>query len=170
MIINSFDDESPAKINPKKKENRIKCDACIVTFSNIIEEYVINNYSAKQCSIFKVVTGDYPIYKINYKGKTFAFYKTLLGSSASVGILEDVTEVIDTDKFVVFGGSGCLNKSIAHGKVMIPTESYRDEGVSYHYKKASDYITNTNANIVAEFMEYKKILIRLVIINSIGDA
>lgn len=40
---------------------------------------------------------------------------------------------------------------------MIPTESYRDEGTSYHYKEASDYITNTNSNKVAEFMESKKL-------------
>ncbi len=40
-------------------------------------------------------------------------------------LLEDVTEVIDTKRFVVFGGSG-LGREIAHGKIMIPTESYRD--------------------------------------------
>ena len=38
---------------------------------------------------------------------------------------------------------------------MIPTESYRDEGTSYHYAQASDYIKNKNANIVAKFMESK---------------
>lgn len=87
-----------------------------------------------------MVTGVFPIYKIGYNGKIFAFYKTLLGAPASVGILEDVTEVIDTNKFVVFGGAGCLNKEITHGKIMISTESYRDEGTSYHYKEPSDYI------------------------------
>ena len=25
MIINSFDDKSPSKVNPKPKENRLKC-------------------------------------------------------------------------------------------------------------------------------------------------
>lgn len=153
MIINSFDDKSPSKINPKPKENRVKCDACIVTFSNIIEDYVLKNYDVEQCSSYKMVTGTFPIYKINYNDKVFAFYKTFLGAPASVGILEDVTEVIDTNKFVMFGGSGCLNKEIARGKIMIPTESYRDEGTSYHYKESSDYITNRNANKVAEFME-----------------
>lgn len=53
----------------------------------------------------------------------------------------------------MFGGSGCLNKEIAHGKVMLPTEAYRDEGTSYHYAPASDYITVRNADVVAEFME-----------------
>ncbi len=157
MIVNSFDDKSPSKINPTPKENRLKCDACIVTFSNVILDYVIKNYDVEQCSTFKMVTGTFPIYKINYNGKVFAFYQTFLGASASVGILEDITEVIDTDKFVVFGGSGCLDKNIAHGKIMIPTESYSDECTSYHYKEASDYITNTNSNKVAEFMESKKL-------------
>ena len=56
-------------------------------------------------------------------------------------------------KYVVFGGAGCLNKEIAHGKVMIPTQAYRDEGASYHYAPASDYVTVRNADIVAAFME-----------------
>ncbi len=157
MIINSFDDKSLAKINPTPKENRLKCDACIVTFSNIIRDYVVENFDVEEISSYKMVTGTYPVYKINYKDKVFAFYQTLLGAPASVGALEDVTEVIDTDKFIVFGGAGCLDKEIALGKLMIPSESYRDEGTSYHYKEASDYIKITNALKVAEFMEDKKI-------------
>ena len=140
MIIDSFDNKSEAKINPKPKENRLKCDACIVTFSNIIEDYVLKKYNVEKCSSYKMVTGTFQIYRINYNGKIFAFYKTFLGAPASVGILEDVTEVIDTKKFVVFGGSGCLDREIAHGKIMIPTESYRDEGTSYHYVAPSRYI------------------------------
>lgn len=157
MIINSFDNKSEAKINPKLKENRLKCDACIVTFSNMIEEYVLKNYNVEQFSTYKVVTGTFPIYKINYNDKIFAFYKTFVGAPVSVGVLEEVKEVIDTKKFIVFGGSGCLDKKIAHGKVMIPTYAYRDEGTSYHYAKPEDYIKIRNSNIVADFMREKGI-------------
>ena len=157
MITESFDDKSEAKINPIPKDNRIKCNACIVTFSNIIEDYVIKNYHNEQCASYKMVTGTFPIYKINYKGKVFAFYKTFVGAPASVGILEDVTRVIDTNKFVVFGGAGCLDKTIAHGKIMIPTEGYRDEGSSYHYAPATDYIKISNADKVANFMKSQKL-------------
>ena len=157
MIIDSFDDKSPAKINPEKRESKIKCDVCIVTFSNIIEEYVVNNYGATQVSTFKTVTGTFPVYLIDYKGKVFGFYKTFVGAPSSAGILENVNEILDTKKFIVFGGSGCLNKSIAHGKVMIPTESYRDDGLSYHYKAPADYIKNPNADKVAEFMAANEI-------------
>ena len=36
--------------------------------------------------------------------------------------------------------------------VMISAEAYRDEGTSYHYAPAADYITIRNADIVANFM------------------
>ena len=36
---------------------------------------------------------------------------------------------------------------------MVPTEAYRDEGTSYHYAPAADYITVKNADTVAKFME-----------------
>lgn len=39
------------------------------------------------------------------------------------------------------------------GRVMIPTEAYRDEGTSCHYAPASDYIGIKNCGIVREFME-----------------
>lgn len=36
---------------------------------------------------------------------------------------------------------------------MVPTAAYRDEGTSYHYAPASDYIAIKNADTVARFME-----------------
>ena len=72
---------------------------------------------------------------------------------ACVGTVEDAHSVIKTNKFVVFGGAGCLNKEIAHGKVMVPTEAYRDEGTSYHYAPAADYVAVNHADEVASFMK-----------------
>ena len=36
---------------------------------------------------------------------------------------------------------------------MVPKEAYRDEGTSYHYAPAEDYIRIKNAETVAAFME-----------------
>lgn len=157
MIVDSFDNKTNAKINPKLGENRIKCDACIATFSNVIEEYIINNYKPDIVGHIKMVNGKTPIYIIDYNGKKIAVYKTILGSPASVGCLEDSREIIDTNKYIVFGGSGCLNKDIARGKIMIPTEAYRDEGTSYHYIEPADYIKIKNSSIVADFMGNRKL-------------
>lgn len=152
MIIDSFDDKSNAIINPKTNDNAIIVDACIVTFSYIIEKYVLENYNPIKIGEFKFVTGITPIYQIDYNGKKFAFYKTYVGAPACVGTIENTLSLIKTNKYIVFGGSGCLNKEIAHGRVIVPTHAYRDEGTSYHYKEASDYIEIKNSDIVAKFM------------------
>lgn len=153
MITDSFDNQSEAKIIPHRKENAPVVDACIITFSHIIEKYVQEHYSLQQIGQSVAVTGNLPIYQFRHHGKTFAFLKTYLGAPACVGTIEDAAQEIQTKNYIVFGGSGCLNREIAHGKVMIPTAAYRDEGTSYHYAPPSDYITVKNADAVAEFME-----------------
>ena len=40
MITDSFDIQSPAKINPLRNENAPKVEAVIFTFSHVIEQYV----------------------------------------------------------------------------------------------------------------------------------
>lgn len=157
MITDSFDNKSEAKINPFLKEDAPKVDACIVTFSYLIEKFVLENYDCKQISQFYFATGVTPIYQLEYNGKKFAFYKTYVGAPACVGTIEDTLSEIKTNKYIVFGGAGCLNREIAHGKVMIPTEAYRDEGTSYHYAAPSDYIKVKNAEIIANFMEENEI-------------
>ena len=153
MITDSFDDRSDAKINPQINEDAPQVDACILTFSHEIEAFDLHHYDCKQIASFRFVTGSTSIYCFDYQGKTFAFYKTYVGAPACVASVESTLSGIKTDKYILFGGAGCLNKEIARGKVMIPTEAYRDEGTSYHYAPASDYITVKNAKIVERFMK-----------------
>jgi uridine phosphorylase len=153
MITETFDNKSQAIINPPVNENRPVVDACILTFSHQIEKMVLQNYNCKRIASFWFATGETPIYEIEYKGKKIAFYKTYVGAPACVGSVEDTLSSIKTDKYIVFGGAGCLNKEITQGKVMIPTEAYRDEGTSYHYAIASDYVTIQNNVLVADFMQ-----------------
>lgn len=153
MITKTFDNYSEAIINSPSNPNAIEVDACILTFSHVIEEFVLRNYECEEIGCFWFATGRTPIYCFHYKEKKIAFYKTYVGAPACVATVEDTLSVIKTDKYIVFGGAGCLNKEIARGKVMIPTEAYRDEGTSFHYMPASDYITVKNSDIVAEFME-----------------
>ena len=87
-------------------------DICIITFSCIIERSVRENYPCKQIAVLR----------------------------NAAGAIEDCIMSLDCGKFLAFGGAGCLDKEIAHGKVMVPTEAYRDEGTSYHYAAPADYI------------------------------
>lgn len=153
MIIHSFDNQSEAKINPHLKENAPVLDACIVTFSYLIEQFVLEHYDCKKIGQLYSVTGNTPVYQIDFNGKKFAFYKSFVGAPACAGAIEDTLSEIKTNKYILFGGCGCLNRDITHGRVMVPTEAYRDEGTSYHYAPAADYIKVKNVGIVAKFME-----------------
>ena len=153
MITDTFENISEEIIKATRNDNAIKVDACILTFSHVILKYVLENYECKKIGDLFSSNGANPIYGFEYEDRYFAVYMSYVGAPACVADIEDTMSIINTDKYVVFGGSGCLNKEIARGKIMIPTEAYRDEGTSYHYAPASDYIEIKNADVVAEFME-----------------
>lgn len=46
-----------------------------------------------------------------------------------------------------------MGKQKATGKFVIPTESYREEGMSYHYAKPSNYIKIRNYQIVKSIFD-----------------
>ena len=153
MITDSFDDRSPAKINPGRNENAPKAEAVISTFSHLIEKYVLKNYACEKVGELRMAHGSTFVYLMEYRGRKYGFYRTWVGAPACAGTVEEIREVLNTDKLIHFGGAGCLDKEIARGKIMVPTHAYRDEGTSYHYAPASDYIRIRNAHIVEAFMQ-----------------
>lgn len=157
MITDSYDDRSPAKINVEKNENAVQVDAVIFTFSQEIEKHVVSCYNCEKVGEYLMACGQTSVYLLKYHGKRLGFFRTWVGAPACVAPIEELSTVLNTVKIIHFGGAGCLNKEIARGKVMIPTEAYRDEGTSYHYAPASDYIQIKNCDIVKSFMEENKI-------------
>ena len=74
-----------------------------------------------------------------------------VGAPVAAGDLEDI-HAMGVNKFIVFGNCGVLDKNIEDCSVIIPTEAIRDEGISYHYAKASDTI-KVNTKYVPQFKE-----------------
>ncbi len=153
MITDTFDNKSEEIIKVRRNENAKKVDACILTFSHEILQYVLEQYDCEKIGDLYSSNGANPVYGFTYEGREFAVYMSYVGAPGCVADMEDTLSLISTDRYVVFGGSGCLNKEIARGRVMVPTAAYRDEGTSYHYAPASDYITVKNSGTVAAFME-----------------
>ena len=67
MITDTFDNQSEAIINPQIKEDVPAVDACILTFSHVIEKFVLDNYECKQIGTFWFATGATPIYQIDFR-------------------------------------------------------------------------------------------------------
>ena len=155
MITDTFDMTTEAIISPDKfyGTHKALCDICIITFSNQIVAEIINQFECEKIAEIKSANGSIPCYKLNYKGKDIAFYMTMIGSACAGACIEETHCLIGATKYIMFGACGCLNKDVTAGKIIVPTDAYRDEGFSYHYAKASDYIRIKNTDSVATFFE-----------------
>lgn len=159
MIIHSFDTKSEpiATTQAFYGEQKHICDTCIVTFSREIFDYVLENYNCPQIDEIKSCCWAKPICLLEVGGKKFAFIL------AYAGAVTAATDVIETwwktgaTKFIMFGSAGSLNSSATTGKYVIPTEAYRDEGISYHYAPPADFIKIANAERVAEIFNELKV-------------
>lgn len=152
MIHETFDANTEAIISPESFygiHDKI-CDTCIITFSKTVFESISSWFQCTRIATMRCTNGDFPIYKLTYKGKEIAFYMSMVTSTGAGTCVEEARCLIGATKYIMFGTCGTLDKDITAGKLIVPTEAYRDEGLSYHYAPASDYIKIKNAGIVAD--------------------
>lgn len=156
-IIDTFDDKSEPIVSPKD----------LITPAKGLPEIIIGVFSKKFIDVFlktykhDIVSYihdgiDISIYKFKYKNKEIGLFQTIIGGAVSAGILEEVI-AMGGRKFLYFGSAGSLNKNITSGHLVVPTEAYRDEGTSYHYMAASDYIKVKSAEKLAEILDQLKV-------------
>ncbi len=148
MIIHSFDSESEPVLTPDAffGEQKKLCDICLIIFSCEIHDYILKNFACQKIGYLKCVNGIKDIYCFVYQGKKVGFYLSSIGATNCGNELEEAYWTIGAGKFVMFGSAGSLNKEKTNHKYVIPTEAYRDEGMSYHYCPPSDFITIKNAS------------------------
>ena len=81
----------------------------------------------------------------------------IIGSALAGGDVIDVNWLTGAVKFIMFGSAGSLDSGLTTGKFVIPTHSYREEGLSYHYAPPADYIEVKNAKIVKAIFDELKL-------------
>ncbi len=124
-------------------------DTIIITFDGKVLESLLENHRvvALPDVTFGSCHSKYPIYQVIDQPEIL-FYLCPIGAPTAVGILEEIVYTFTIKNIVMYGSCGVLDKTIARGHIIVPTKAYRDEGTSYHYKAASDFITIVNANKV----------------------
>ena len=153
MLLTEFDPRPNAVIDPgmcyKPMENFP--ETVVSIFSHQLFASLVSDLDGKQIVETQDVDGVWPIYEVAYQGKRFAFCKARLGAPASVGVFEEVI-AMGAKRIILLGNCGVLDKSIADCGIIIPTRAIRDEGTSYHYAPAADYI-DVNNRYIPEFVE-----------------
>ncbi len=159
MITDCYDDKTESLITLRDfyGEQKHIVDICLIIFSKEIHSHLLDKYTCEIIGELHACNGTIPIYKMNYKGTDIAFYLTGLGSAIASTLCYEVNWQTGAKKFIMFGSCGSLNREKTDGKFIIPTESYRGEGASYYYAKASDYIEIKNNKKLSSIFEKLKV-------------
>lgn len=146
MITDSFDDKTQPILTLKDfyGERKNLVDICLITFSKTIFDYILSTFRCEIIATIEAPNGNCPVYKFVYRGKDIAFYLSCIGSTAASEYLIEANWLTGASKFIMFGSAGSLDAEKTTNKYVIPTEAYRDEGMSYHYAPPSDYIKIKN--------------------------
>lgn len=151
MILHAYDESEPIFgpgdfFGPQQH----LCDLCILTFSHVIQEELLRRFPLRRAASVSSAGGYVPIYLFEYAGKTLAVCTTGIGATKTGTDLLEINWLVGAEKFIMFGSAGSLDQAAVAGKYVIPTEAYRDEGLSYHYAPPADYIRIRNADRMAE--------------------
>lgn len=158
MITDAFDN-SETLFGPKDfyGEQKHLCDKCFIVFSDVIFEYMLETYPHEEAGVMSLCNGTTKVYIFEIDGMKIAGYLSHIGSALAGGDVIDVNWLTGAHKFIMFGSAGSLDFDTTNGKFVIPTESYREEGLSYSYAEPSDYIKIKNADTVKKIFDELKL-------------
>ncbi len=159
MITDVFE-KSEVLFGPKDfyGEQKHLCDKCIIVFSEKIFAYMLETYVHEEAGFIRCCNGITTVYVFEIDGMKIAGYLSHIGSALAGNDVIDVNWLTGASKFIMFGSAGSLDSNATNGKFVIPTESYRDEGLSYHYAAPADYIKIKNSEIVKTILNELNLL------------
>lgn len=150
-IIDAYDKSKPM-VSPANFYERIQklSDICIATFKDSVRDKVLSTHKYVEFDGLHSANGRMPIYYLEDEG--VLFFMSPIGSAVAGSAIQELSYITGASKFIFFGSCGTLDES-AKGKIIIPNMAYRDEGFSYHYMPASDYISVKNHIIVEKVFD-----------------
>ena len=160
MITKSFDNITKEIITPddtisqweKELARSFQIDTFIISFSHKLVDLLYEKGITEELGDLKIGSAAYenPVYRV--KNSNVGVVLSGIGAPSAAAIMEELFTLFKCRNYIVFGSCGAL-VDIPKSKIIVPTEAYRDEGVSYHYAGAADYITVKNATKLAGILD-----------------
>ena len=154
MITDSFDIGSKPLVCPADfyGEQRRLADVCIITFSEVIYRELLSSQMCERITEICACNGTIPIYGFTLDGRKTAFYLSPVGASGAAECMLHANWLCGAEKFIMFGSAGSLDYEKTAGRFVVPTDAYRDEGMSYHYAPPADYIRVKNSGVISRIL------------------
>lgn len=152
-----FDTFDPSEELIKPAQQRSFCademlpELVIATFKEETFRMLLADYPVEQAAVLRAGR-TIPVYKLTWHGRELGIFHTLMGGAAAVCLQEQVL-ARGCKKLLYYGNCGVLRKEIAAGRLIVPSAAYRDEGTSYHYLPAGDYVEVPTCQRMRDVME-----------------
>ena len=132
MITDSYRGEEESIISPGAflGERKYICDTAIATFSGEIFNSVLEKYPHKEVACVGTTNGSKSVYLLDINGKNAVFYLSAIGSALAGNDIIEISWQTGIKNLIIFGSAGSLDNEATDGKYVIPTQAYRDDGMS----------------------------------------
>ena len=159
MITDSYHSEKESLFSPGAflGERKYICDTAIATFSGEIFNSVLEKYPHKEVASVGSANGSKPVFLLDVGGKNAVFYLSGIGGCLAGNDIIEINWQTGIKNLIIFGSAGSLDSKATDGRYVIPTQAYRDEGMSYHYAPPSDYIDVKNSGRLADIFDRLKL-------------
>ena len=106
MITDAFDN-SEVLFGTKDfyGEQKHLCDKCMIIFSELIFEYMLDTYEHHEVGVIRCCNGITPVYVFDIEGMKIAGYLSHIGSALAGGDVIDVNWLTGAVKFIMFGSA-----------------------------------------------------------------
>lgn len=147
--ILEFDPTRPAIIEPTRVIAPADVpERCVICFFQEVIAGLRERGEARQVATMRSEIGPHPLYEVDWGGRRLGVFHPGVGAPLAAGLLEEVI-AHGARAFIVCGGAGVLDRTVAAGHLLVPTAAVRDEGTSYHYLPPSREVAPTPAAVAA---------------------
>ena len=153
MGIVDFYDDSEEIIKPEdtiKDKSRLP-EIAIATFKQDLIDEISKDDNWKECGFYEAGS-HFPIYKTVHHNQEVVLFRMMMGAPTAIASMEEL-RARGVKKFIIFGSCGTLSKEIDSSAFILPEAAYRDEGTSYHYLPASEFIEVSTVDKLSEIFE-----------------
>ena len=149
-IINSYDPDKDSLVSYFLSKKKDFPKFSILSFEPKIINEALKHYPCKK--IGTMFAGmNIPVYEVEYKNQKIALFLCIMGAPVTINFME-LLHSHGVQSFLFMGSCGILEKSLASSSILVPTKAYRDEGTSYHYQIASDFIDIASSSKLINFL------------------
>lgn len=140
LTLLQYDPDTSAVVNPGVTEQFTVPSKLLYIFTGDENlQAFVEQYAGQRLGHFDTVTKVSWVYQIQYHGQILAVAQAPLGAPAATMYLETLIN-FGARNIIAVGSCGALTE-LSENQLLIPTAALRDEGTSFHYLPAADWVT-----------------------------